>query len=95
MNGFMNGMLNQMLSNQISTSVSHIQIHKSGFNDNKVVQNYLPDAAEVEAVLKQQSDVKAYSKRVITFGLISSASNSSGVYINGIIPENEKTCINN
>jgi putative ABC transport system permease protein len=90
MNGFMNGMLNQMLSNQISTSVSHIQIHKNGFNDNKAVQNYLPNTAEVESVLKQHREVRAYSKRVITFGLISSASNSSGVFINGIIPEDEK-----
>ncbi|MBL1213348.1 MAG: ABC transporter permease [Ignavibacteriae bacterium] len=90
MNGFMNGMLNQMLSNQISTSVSHIQIHKKGFNDNKTVQNYLPNPANVDNILRDNKDIKAFSKRVITFGLISSASNSSGVYINGIVPEEEK-----
>lgn len=90
MNGFMNGMLYQMLSNQISTNVSHIQIHKKGFNDNKIIQSFLPEADKVEEKLKTNSQVKAYSKRVITFGLISSATNSSGVYINGIDPAKEK-----
>lgn len=90
MNGFMNGMLYQMLSNQISTSVSHIQIHKKGFNDNKIIQSRIPDAAAVEESLKSNPLIKSYSKRVITFGLISSAVNSSGVFINGIEPENEK-----
>ena len=90
MNGFMNGMLYQMLSNQISTNVSHIQIHKKGFNDNKVIQSFLPDAEKVEEELKTNPQVKAYSRRVITFGLISSATNSSGVYINGIDPGKEK-----
>lgn len=90
MNGFMNGMLNQMLSNQISTNISHIQIHKKGFNDNKVIQNHIPDADAVEKKLSDNPDIKAFSKRVITFGLISSATNSSGVYINGIIPDKEK-----
>ncbi len=87
--GMDHGMLRQMLNNQISSSVSHIQIHKKGFNDNKVIKNYIPDNAQVEKVVKNQKDIKAYSKRVITFGLLSSASNSSGVYIYGVYPDME------
>jgi putative ABC transport system permease protein len=88
--GLSSGMLNQMLFNQINTGISYIQIHKKGFNDNKTVQNYIPDYRHVENVLKNDPQIKYYSKRVITFGLLSSATNSAGVYINGILPQEEE-----
>ncbi len=87
--GLTNGMMRQMLFNQVSTNIAHIQIHKKGFIDNKMVQNYLPDKEKAESILKETSMIKAYSERVITFGLLSSPTNSSGVYINGINPEDE------
>ena len=90
LDGLTMGMLNQMLSNQINSSISHMQIHKKGFNDNKTVQNYLPDYRKTEEIVKNNPSVKHYCKRVITFGLLSSAANSSGVYINGIIPDEEE-----
>ncbi len=90
MDGLSSGMLYQMLFNQISSRISHIQIHEKGFNDKKVVQNYIQNYRKIENELKENLSVKAYSKRVITFGLLSSATNSSGVYINGIIPSEEE-----
>ena len=84
------GMLNQMLFNQINTGISYIQIHKKGFNDNKTVQNYMPDHRYVEDILKNDPQIEHYSKRVITFGLLSSAVNSSGVFLNGILPREEE-----
>ena len=92
--GLDHGMLRQMLNNQISSSVSHIQIHKKGFNDNKIIKNYLPGAQHVEDIVKNEKDIKAYSKRVITFGLLSSATNSSGVYIYGVYPDMESKVSN-
>jgi putative ABC transport system permease protein len=88
--GLSNGMLKQMLFNQINSNVSHIQIHKKGFHDNKTVQNYIPDYKKAVQAAKNNPSVKYYSERVITFGLLSSASNSSGVYINGVNPGQEK-----
>lgn len=82
--GITNAFLNQMLFNQISLSTSHIQIHKNGFRDNKVIQNFVPSPDVVETILRTQSGVKAFSKRGITFGLLSSAENSSGIYLTGI-----------
>ncbi|MFC2084485.1 ABC transporter permease [Bacteroidota bacterium] len=91
MDGLTNGMLKQILFNQISSSISHIQIHKKGFNDNKIVQNYITSPEDIEQELDTLSSIKNYSKRVITFGLLSSASNSSGVYLNGINPIKEES----
>ena len=87
--GLSNGMIGQMLFNQIDLNISHIQVHKKGFNNNKVVKNYIPDYKKVESVLKSNSEIKDYSKRVFVTGILSSANNSSGVMIYGINPAQE------
>lgn len=84
------GMLSQMFTNQIGSHVAHIQIHKKGFSDNKVVQDYVPDPSRVERVLERSPWVENYSQRVITFGLLSSASNSAGTNIVGVVPTEEE-----
>ncbi len=87
--GLSNGMMRQMLFNQVNLDISHIQIHKAGFNSNKIVKNYVPDYKHVESVLNKDQEVEAYSKRVYATGIISSANNSSGVIIYGINPAAE------
>ena len=87
--GLSNGMIGQMLFNQINLNVSHIQIHKKGFNNNKVVKNYIPNYKKVDQVLKNDPSIKAYSRRVFVTGILSSANNSSGVMIYGIDPNQE------
>lgn len=90
LDGLTMGMLDQMLSTQINSSIGHIQIHEKGFNNNKTVRNYITGYHIVEESVRNTPEVKNYCKRVITFGLLSSAANSSGVYINGIIPQEEE-----
>ncbi len=85
------GMIVQILENQIGSHVSYIQIHRQGFNDNPTVQSTLPDADEVMEAVSVIPSVRAYSTRVLTFGLMSSATSSSGVSIVGISPEKERT----
>ncbi len=87
--GLSNGMIGQMLFNQINLNISHIQIHKKGFNNNKVVKNYIPNYKKVDQVLKNDPSIKAYSRRVFVTGILSSANNSSGVMIYGIDPNQE------
>ncbi|MBN2572443.1 MAG: ABC transporter permease [Ignavibacteriales bacterium] len=90
MDGLSNGSLIQMLNNQINLNTSHIQIHKAGFLDDKIVQNYISNYKGAEKIIKKEKQIKGYSKRVISFGLISSATNSSGIFLNGIFPDDEK-----
>ncbi|MDT8323008.1 MAG: FtsX-like permease family protein [Bacteroidota bacterium] len=84
------GMIRQMLENSIGSHVSHIQIHAQGFNDNRVIQNVVPKPAEVESALRNTAGVQHWSPRVLSFGLLSSALNSSGGVIVGVDPEREK-----
>ena len=89
-----NGFVNQMLDNQINLHTSHIQIHKSGFNDNKMLNDVLPDNDKVIKALENNSSVTKFSRRTIAFGLINSANASSGVTIVGIEPDAESKITN-
>ncbi|MCB2203652.1 ABC transporter permease [bacterium] len=84
------GMIRQMLENSIGSHVSHIQIHSKGFNDNRVIQNAIPSNSKVENVLASTQGIKHWSPRVLSFGLLSSALNSSGGIIVGVNPQQEK-----
>lgn len=83
------GMVRQMLDNQIGSHTSHIQIHAKGFNDNQVIQTSISDLPRIEAALGSTRGVKTWSRRVITFGLLSSALNASGGLIVGVEPDRE------
>ena len=84
------GMVFQMLNNQIGAHVSHIQIHRKGFKDNPEAQSYIPDDQAVEKVVRETPGVAHFSERVLTYGLVSSAANSSGVSIIGVDPAQEQ-----
>ena len=86
---YMAGMLKQMLEDQIGSHVAHVQIHKKGFNDNKIVQNSITDISSVEGSLGRNSAIAAFSRRVQTYGIASSASNSSGVLMIGVDAQQE------
>lgn len=82
--------LNQTFENQIGSHTAHIQINRKGFNDNKTVQNYLPDVETVESLIRKNPGISHYSKRIITFGLLNSAYNSTGISIIGVNPDEEQ-----
>ncbi len=90
LDGIQNGMIQQMLFNQINLNVSNVQVHKKGFRDKKDVNNYIANPSYVEDVLRKEPHVEHFSKRVVTFGLVSSSDNSTGVFIYGVEPEKEK-----
>jgi putative ABC transport system permease protein len=84
------GFIKQMLTNSIGTHIGHVQVHKKGFNDNKVVHNFMQETKLPQRALKADQRISAFSRRTIAFGLLSSASNSSGVLIVGIHAEEEE-----
>jgi putative ABC transport system permease protein len=79
-----NGVIVQMFRDQVGTHVGHLQIHRRGFNESKVVQNWLPDPDAVERRLAADSLVSHFARRVVAFGIVSSASNSSGITLVGV-----------
>ena len=88
--GFAVGMMQQMLTNQIGADAGYIQIHKKGYQSDPTLENGMTDPAEVRSILRSDSTSLDYSERLRVFGLISSAYNSYGVSIVGIVPNEEK-----
>jgi len=79
----------QKLNNEISSHVGHIQINLNGYNNNKVIANRISTPDDIENKISKLPYIKAYSKRIVTFGMITSAENSSGTTLVGINPEEE------
>ncbi len=88
--GLSYGMMVQMLDNSIGSSVGHIQVHGGGFNDNRVIQNHIPDRDQAERVVRHIEGVRSWSSRVVTYGLLSSALGSSGGVIFGVDSSRER-----
>jgi putative ABC transport system permease protein len=85
------GMMNQMLSNQLETNISHIQINKNGFNDDKILKTIIPEPERIETVLGNSPFIKHYSKRAISFGMLSSANNTISISLMGIEHDKESS----
>jgi len=87
----MRGFVRQMLHNQISIDVGHLQIHTRGYRDNPLLEKTIDHPEEVERVLQREKGVVAYSPRILTYGLLTSSYNSTGIRLTGIDPEKERT----
>ncbi|MCL5268876.1 MAG: ABC transporter permease [Bacteroidetes bacterium] len=88
--GFAVGLLQQMLTNQIGADAGYIQIHEKGYQSDPTLENSITDPAPIREVLGRLSGVLEYSERLRAFGLVSSAYNSYGVSIVGIVPSEEE-----
>lgn len=86
---FYNGLIEQRIRAAIETEISHIQIHHPQFSNDYDIQYYIPSAQNVLEQTKKNPLIKASTGRVIIKGMISTASGSSGIQINGVLPEEE------
>jgi ABC-type lipoprotein release transport system permease subunit len=86
---FYNGLIDQRIKSAIETEISHIQIHHAQFLNDYHLQYYIPSAYSLLEQTKRNSLVKEVAGRVIIRGMISTASGSSGIQVNGVMPEEE------
>ncbi len=84
------GMMRQMLTNQIGADAGYIQIHQKGYQRNPTLKNSVTNTDEIRVALAKITSSCDVSERQRTFGLVSSAYNSSGVSIVGVVPRQEK-----
>ena len=86
---FYNGLIEQRIRAAIETEISHLQIHHSQFLNDYDIQYYIPSAANLLEQTEKDPLIKAVAARVVIKGMISSASGSTGIQINGVYPEEE------
>jgi ABC-type lipoprotein release transport system permease subunit len=87
---FYNGMIEQRINTAITRELSHLQLHHPIFLDDHDIQFTLPDGYTLLHGIQSHPDTKAASGRVILRGMIASATGSSGIQINGVMPEFEE-----
>jgi putative ABC transport system permease protein len=86
---FTEGMMRQTLVNALGTHTAHLEIHKKGFEDSKIINLSIEEPQEVIRAVAEEPGVIAYSPRVVSSGLISSSESSSGISIIGVDPRKE------
>jgi putative ABC transport system permease protein len=86
---FMEGMMRQTLVNALGTHIGHIEIHKKGFENKRIISLNLENPQEIIRVVSEEPGVVACSPRIVTSGLISSSEGSSGITIVGVDPQKE------
>ncbi len=86
------GMLEQQTRGAFETQVSHLKIHTAAYLKEESIQNRIPTAKleKLEAMLKKDDKVKAYTKRSVLDGTGTSAHGFSNLKVIGIDPEMEK-----
>jgi len=74
----------------VSLYNGEIQIHRNGFQNERSVEYFLDqDEKDWQALVETQPQYTAFSRRITSFGLVSSDSASTGALIVGIEPEKE------
>jgi len=89
--GVMKGMVIDMVKNSLENQVSNIQIHKKEFVDNMEVGFFMTNSSQIISDIEKDPEVQAVCQRTKVLGMASTASTGTGVLMNGIDPENEKS----
>ena len=94
MMAFYNGMIEQRVNTAITSELSHIQLHHPEFRKEYEIKYHLPKGRKMLEIIGKDSQIKATAGRVIIKGMIASASGSSGITINGVMPAEEQILTN-
>lgn len=94
MMAFYNGMIEQRVNTAITSELSHIQLHHPEFRKEYEIKHHLPKGRKMLEIIGKDSQIKATAGRIIIKGMIASASGSSGITINGVMPAEEQILTN-
>ena len=81
---FMQGMTNQQIYAAIHNETGHLQLNRPGFLVNHDMQLFVPDADKILDTIRQDPDVSAAAGRLQVTAMVSTASASAGILLNGI-----------
>ena len=85
------GAIDQRIREAIGNEVSHVQIHNKQYLDNNELKYSINNSRSIIDSIKTLENVKAVSGRVKTFAMANTSGSASGVMINAVDPETEKS----
>ncbi len=86
-----NGWIDQRVDMAIGNEASHIQVHNPQFLENNELEYVIEDYPNLLDSLSTIPAIKGVSPRIKIQGMASTSSNATGILINGIIPEKERS----
>jgi putative ABC transport system permease protein len=89
MRGFHLGMWTSLLENVLHSYTGYIQVHATGYWNNKTLEYTFVLNDSLEQTLNKQKYVKGYIPRLESFALASSGEKTKGVLVSGIDPAKE------
>jgi putative ABC transport system permease protein len=87
---FYNGMIEQRIKSAISSEVSHMQLHHPEFRTEYDLYYFLNHGKDILNTIQSDEHVVVAAGRVIIKGMLASPYGSSGITINGVMPNEEK-----
>lgn len=88
--GVYEGMVDQMISNAIKSDSGEISLFAKNYRSEKDIKLQIKNTEEIEQILEQKPDIKSYSKKILSQGLIATAKYNKNTNIYGIDLEKEK-----
>jgi len=83
------GMMKSRVRNVIDAEAGHLQLHNSRFKKDYEPKYIFLNGHDVLKQIRSLPQVKLATARTISSGMLSTATGSAGVQINGVIPEEE------
>ena len=83
------GMINQRLEDAIGNEISHLQLHHTEFYKDYDPKFHLDNGQQIMENIESHSSAKAYTGRVLVYGMAGSATNNTGGKFIGIDPDKE------
>jgi ABC-type lipoprotein release transport system permease subunit len=88
--GVMEGAMKQRVNSALDNEISHIQITHPNFRSNNDLVYTIDSAEEKREAILQIEGVESVATRTVIIGMANTASQSQGVQINGVVPEEER-----
>ncbi len=87
------GVYGNLIKNAVNFYTGYIQIHKTGYWDERVLDNTIVDGDETLLTVKNDKQVKYISSRLESFVLASHGEQTKGCFLSGVDPEKEAVMI--
>jgi len=85
------GMFDKLIADTVSLSSGYIQVHHSGYWENRSVDSTFEKSPKLEAILNHEREITAWTPRLESFGLASSGDRTKGIVVVGIDPKKENS----
>lgn len=85
------GVFENLVKNVVSFYTGYIQVHKSGYQDEQILDNSFQHTSSLENTIYRNANIQNVTPRLEAFALASSDEVTRGCIMNGISPEKENS----